>query len=181
MTIMSLWLPIIVTAVVMFIAGSVIWMFMPWHKTEWQKTPDEEAVRAALKGCPPGMYTVPNANPADFKNPDVQKKLVDGPQGFITIVPSGMPAMGGKLVMMFAYNLVVATICAYMVSRTLEVGADYLSVFRVSGTVAFIAYGMAYVQESVWFGRKWSATMTTFLDALIYALLTGGIFGWLAG
>ena len=59
MTIMTLWLPIIVSAVVTFIAGAVIWMAMPWHKGEWQQTPDEEAVRAALKDCPPGMYTVP--------------------------------------------------------------------------------------------------------------------------
>jgi len=181
MTITTLWLPILVSAVVSFIAGSVIWMFMPWHKTEWKKTPDEEAVRAALKGCPPGMYTVPNSkDPSEFKNSDMQKKLVDGPQGFITIVPSGMPKMGAKLVMMFAYNLVVAIVCAYFVSRTLEPGAEYLAIFRISGTLAFVAYGMAYVQESVWFGRKWSSTAMSFLDALIYGLLTGGVFGWLA-
>lgn len=181
MTIMTLWLPIIATAVVVFFAGSVIWMAMPWHKGEWHKTPDEEAVRAALKGCPPGMYTVPNCNDkAEFNNPDMQKKFLDGPQAYITVVPSGLPKMGGKLVMMFGYNLVVAIVCAYMVSRTLAPGADYLAVFRISGTVAFIAYGMAYVQESVWFGRQWSSTLKTFLDALIYAVLTGGIFGWLA-
>jgi len=181
MTIMSLWLPIIASAVLIFIAGAVIWMAMPWHKTEWKKTPDEEKVRAALKGCPPGMYTVPNCkDQSEFKNPEMQQKFVDGPQGFITIVPSGLPTMGSKLVMMFAYNLVVAIVCAYVVSRTLSPGAEYLEVFRISGTVAFIAYGMAYVQESIWFGRQWSSTLMTFLDALIYAVLTGGVFGWLA-
>jgi hypothetical protein len=181
MTILSLWLPVLASAVAAFIAGAVIWMAMPWHKNDWRKTPDEEAVRAALRNCPPGMYTVPNVDPSDFKNPEVQKKLVEGPQGFITIVPSGLPTMGGKLVMMFAYNLAIAIVCAYMVSRTLEPGAEYLSIFRISGTVAFIAYGMAYIQESIWFGRRWSATLTTFLDALIYSLIIGGIFGWLAG
>ncbi|MBU2677541.1 MAG: hypothetical protein KJP16_10680, partial [Gammaproteobacteria bacterium] len=119
MTILSLWLPIIVSALVAFAAGAVIWMAMPWHKKEWQKTPDEEAVRAALKGCPPGMYTIPNcADQAEFKNPDMQQKFIDGPQAFITVVPSGLPKMGGKLVMMFGCNLVVAIICAYVVSRT---------------------------------------------------------------
>jgi hypothetical protein len=181
MTITSLWLPIIASAVVVFIAGSIVWMFMPWHKTEWKKTPDEEALRAALKSCPPGMYTVPNVkDQAEFKNPDVQKKLVDGPQAFVTVVPSGLPKMGPKLVMNFGYNLVVAIVCAYFVSRTLAPGADYLAVFRIAGAVAFVAYGMAYVQESVWFGRKWSSTGMSFLDALIYGLLTGGVFGWLA-
>jgi hypothetical protein len=181
MTIMTLWLPILVSAVVAFIAGSVIWMAMPWHKTDWSKTPDEEAVRAALKGTPPGQYTVPNCpDQAQFKDPDMQQKFIDGPQAFITVVPSGLPKMGPKLGMMFAYNLLVAVLCAYFVSRTLAPGAEYLAVFRIAGTVAFVAYGVAYVQESIWFGRKWSSTMKTFLDALIYGLLTGGVFGWLA-
>ena len=181
MTIIALWLPILVSAVVVFIAGSVIWMMMPWHKTDWAKTPDEEAVRAALKDTPPGQYTVPNCpDQAQFKDPDMQKKFIDGPQAYINVVPAGLPNMGPKLGMMFAYNVLVAVLCAYFVSRTLAPGADYLAVFRVAGTVAFIAYGVAYVQESIWFGRKWSSTMKTFLDALIYALLTGGVFGWLA-
>lgn len=182
MTILSLWLPILSSAVAAFIAGAVIWMAMPWHKNDWGKTPDEEAVRAALKDCPPGAYTVPNCpDAAAFKDPEMQQKMIDGPQAFITVVPPGLPAMGAKLVKMFAYNIVVAVVCAYMVSRTLEPGADYLAIFRISGTVAFIAYGMAYIQESVWFGRPWSATLKTFLDALVYSVITGGVFGWLAG
>jgi hypothetical protein len=181
MTILTLWLPILVSAIAAFIAGSVIWMAMPWHKNEWRKTPDEEAVRAALKDCPPGMYTVPNCpDSAAFKEPEMQQKLIDGPQAYIRVIPSGVPTMGGKLVSMFAYNLLVAILCAYLVSRTLPAGTDYLTVFRVSGTVAFIAYGVAYIQESIWFGRSWAATRNTFLDALIYAVLTGGVFGWLA-
>jgi len=181
MTIMTLWLPILASAVVVFIAGSVIWMFMPWHKTDWSKTADEEAVRAALKSTQPGMYTLPNCpDPKQFKDADMQKKFIDGPQAFITVVPSGLPTMGPKLAMMFGYNVLVAIICAYLLSRTVAAGADYLLVFRVTGTVAFIAYGVAYIQESIWFGRSWSVTAKTFLDALIYAVLTGGIFGWLA-
>lgn len=181
MTIISLWQAIIASAVVVFFAGAVIWMVMPWHKKEWHKTPDEDAVRAALKGCPPGMYTVPNcSDQAEFKSPEMQQKFIDGPQGYITIVPSGLPKMGGKLVMMFAYNVLVAIICAYLLSRTVAAGAEYLTVFRVTGTVAFISYGVAYIQESVWFGRSWASTLKSFLDALIYAVLTGGVFGWLA-
>lgn len=181
MTIMTLWMPILVSAIVAFMAGSVIWMFMPWHKTDWSKTPDEEAVRGALNGATPGMYSVPNCpDQAQFKEPEMQKKFIDGPQAFITVVPTGLPNMGPKLAMMFGYNLIVAIVCAYFVSRTLAPGADYLAVFRIAGAVAFVAYGMAYVQESVWFGRSWSLTAKTFLDALIYGVLTGGVFGWLA-
>ena len=179
MTIMTLWQPILVSAVVTFIAGAVIWMAMPWHKRDWQKTADEEAVRAALRSTEPGMYTVPNVDPSQFKDPDAQQKYKDGPQAFITVVPNGIPQMGGKLLLMFVYNLMVAVLCAYFLSRTMTPGMDYLGVFRVVGTVSFTAYGFAYIQESIWFGRSWSLTAKTFLDALIYGVLTGGVFGWL--
>ena len=179
MTILSLWLPVLVTAGAIFVAAAVIWMVMPWHKADWSRTADEDAVRDALRSTEPGMYTVPNCPPDQFKDPTMQQKFVEGPQAFITVVPNGLPQMGGKLLMNFLYNLLVAIVCAYFVSRTLTAGADYLAVFRVAGAVAFVAYGFAYIQESIWFGRSWSATAKNLLDALIYALLTGGVFGWL--
>lgn len=181
MTIMTLWQPILLSAVLAFIAGSVIWMAMPWHKKDWSKVADEEAVRQSLAGLEPGQYNLPHCTDMNaLKDPDMQRKFKEGPLAFITIVPSGLPVMGPKLALMFAYNLLVAVVCAYFVSRTAAPDADYLAIFRISGAVAFVAYGMAYVQESVWFGRPWSATIKTFLDALIYACLTGGAFGWLA-
>ena len=87
MTIMTLWQPILASAVITFIAGAVIWMAMPWHKRDWRKTPDEEAVRAALNGTDPGMYSLPHCDPAQFKDPEMQQKFKDGPQAFITVLP----------------------------------------------------------------------------------------------
>ena len=180
MSIMTLWQPILVSGVLTFIAGSVIWMLMPWHKSDWSKVTDEEGARNALSGLAPGQYNLPYCpDQAAFKNPEMQQRFKDGPIAFINVVPSRLPAMGPKLGLMFAYNVLVAIVCAYFVSRTAAPDADYLAIFRISGAVAFVAYGMAYVQESVWFGRPWSATIKTFLDALIHALLTGGAFGWL--
>lgn len=181
MTILTLWQPILAAAVLAYIAGSVIWMAMPWHKTDWAPTPNEDNVRTAMNGLAPGRYNIPHCQDMkEFKNPDMQKKFVEGPVAFITVLPSGLPNMGPKMVMMFAYNVFVAILCAYFVSRTAAPDADYLAIFRISGTVAFIAYGVAFIQDSVWFGRPWSETLKTTLDALIYAVLTGGAFGWLA-
>lgn len=181
MSIMALWQPILATSVLIFITGAIIWTVMPWHKKDWRQTSDEAAVRSALRGLAPGQYNVPHCiDQAAYKDPDMQQKFKDGPQAFITVIPSGLPNMGAKLGMMFCFNLLVAIVCAYFVSRTATPDADYLSIFRISGAVSFAAYGMAYIQESIWFGRPWSATATTFFDALIYALLTGGVFGWLA-
>ena len=180
MSIMTLWQPILLSAVLSFVAGAVIWMVMPWHKSDWSKATDEEGARSALRGLVPGQYNLPHcADRAALNDPDMRQKFEDGPLAFITVVSSGVPVMGPKLGLMFAFNVLVAVVCAYFVSRTAAPDADYLAIFRISGAVAFVAYGMAYVQESIWFGRPWSATIKTFLDALIYSLLVGGAFGWL--
>jgi len=180
MSIMTLWQPILLSAVLTFVAGAVIWMVMPWHKSDWSKVTDEEGARNALRGLAPGQYNLPHCvDRAALKDPEMQQKFNDGPLAVISVVPSGLPTMGPKLALMFAYNFLVAVVCAYFVSRTAAPDADYLAIFRISGAVAFVAYGMAYVQDSIWFGRPWSATIKTFIDALIYSLLAGGAFGWL--
>lgn len=182
MSIMDLWQPILASAVLVFIAGAVIWMVMPWHKADFGEIDNEEAARDAMRGLAPGQYNFPHCKDMkEYEDPKVQKKFIEGPVGFVTIVPSGLQTMGKKLGMMFGLNLLVSVVCAYIVTRTGTAAAgDYIETFRISGTVAFIAYGLAYVQESIWFGRPWSTTAKTFLDALIYGLLTGGVFGWLA-
>lgn len=181
MSIISLWQPILASAVIVFFASAAIWTVLPWHKTDWRKTQDEEGVRSALKGLSPGQYSVPYCTDASGLNePEMQQKFKDGPVAYITVAPSGLLEMGPKMAMMFAYTVLIGIVCAYVVSRTAAPDAEYLTIFRISGTVAFVAYGMAFVQDSVWFGRPWSTTLKTFLDALIYSLLTGGVFGWLS-
>ena len=181
MSILDLWLPITVAAVACFFMSSAIWVLFKWHNSDYRGTEREPDVSAALRGAAPGFYLLPYCpDYKDMAKPEMQQRLKDGPVGYITIVPSGMPSMGPKMLSMVVYFLLVSVFCAYMVTRTLAPDADYLAVFRVAGTVAFIANGIAVIPESIWFGRPWSITAKNLLDALIYALLTGGIFGWLA-
>ena len=180
MGILELWLPILVSSIFVFVMSALVWMVMPWHKSDFRKTADEEAVRAALKGTAPGLYMLPYCtNPAELKDEKVAQKYIDGPQAYITVIPNGLPKMGGKLILSFLYYVFVGILCAYMVTRTVPVDAGYLQVFRVAGTTAFIAHGIAYFQDSIWFGRSWALTAKGLLDALMYGLLTGGAFGWL--
>ena len=180
MGIFDLWLPILVSAVVVWVASSIIWAVLKYHNSDYKKTGDEESVRAALKGNEPGYYLLPYCvNQADINIPEVKQKFDDGPIAYITMLPNGMPKMPPKLVAMLVYFLLIGILCAYFVTRTLPPDASYLSVFRVAGTVAFIANSFAVVPESIWFGRPWSITVKTFIDALVYGLLTGGVFGWL--
>lgn len=181
MGIVELWLPIVVAAVVMFLASFVIWAVLKYHNADYKQLADEEAARAGLKGNSPGYYLLPFAlDPKDCEKPEVKQKYEEGPIAYITMQPNGMPSMGPMMVKMVIYFLVVAILCGYMVSSTLPPEAEYLAVFRVAGTVCFIANSLAVVPESIWFGRPWSMTIKNFLDALIYAVLAGGIFGWLA-
>ena len=180
MGIAELWLPILVSAIIVFVVSALVWMVLPWHKSDFEKTGNEDAVRDALKGSAPGYYMVPYCtDPAELKNEEVAQKYIDGPQAFITVVPNGMPQMGPKLIMSFLFYILVGIICAYFVTRTAGPDASYLGVFRIAGATAFIAYGVGYFQESIWFGRPWSLTAKNLLDAFIYGLLTGGVFGWL--
>lgn len=180
MGILDLWLPIGVAAVVMFVASALIWTLLKWHNSDFSSLSDEPAARAALKGNDPGYYVVPYClDPKDAEKPETKQKFEEGPIAYITIAPNGLPPMASKMITMLVYFLVVAILCAYVVTRTLPPGADYLAVFRISGTVAFIANSFALVPESIWFNRPWAMTAKNFLDAFIYALLAGGVFGWL--
>jgi len=181
MSILDLWLPITVATLACFFMSSAIWVLLKWHNSDYTKTEREEDVRAALKGAKPGYYVLPFCiDYADMAKPEVQKKMTDGPIAYINVAPNGMPSMGPKMISMALYFLLVSVICAYMVTRTMAPDADYLAIFRIAGTVAFIANGLAVIPESIWFARPWSMTAKNLMDALIYALITGGIFGWLA-
>jgi hypothetical protein len=178
----SLWLPILLSAVFVWIASAIIWMLLPYHKSDFKGLPDEEAARNALKpqDIKPGQYNIPNVKShSECKNPDVIKKFEEGPVGYLTILPKGMPSMGKNIVLSFIFYVIVGIFVAYITSRTVSSGAEYLTVFRVTGTVAFLAYGTAVIPDSIWFGRPWSITFKHLFDALIYALLTAGSFSWL--
>lgn len=181
MSIADLWLPILGSAVIVWIASALIWTVLPWHKNDYARTSDEEGVRAALRGLAPGYYNVPHVTDMkDLKKPEVQQKFEEGPLAFITVLPNGMPSMGRSMALSFVYNVVVSILCAYLVTRTTAANATYLEVFRIAGFSAWLAYGLAVIPDSIWFGRPWSQTVKILFDALIYGLLTGGVFGWLA-
>jgi len=179
----SLWLPILVSAVLVFFASFVMNAVLKYHKNDFSKIPDEDRVMDALRpsGLPPGDYIFPYVGHAsNLKSEAVQQKIAKGPVGALTIYPPNvMFNMGSQLAQWFAYTLLVAIIAAYLAGRVLPATADYLQVFRVTGTVAFACYSMALMQRSIWYMQNWPMTLRHMFDGLIYALLTAGAFGWL--
>ena len=178
-TVTSLWLPILLAAVLVFLASWLIHMLLPYHRTDVAKLPDEEPARDVLRPVPPGDYVIPHAgSPSAMGSPEWIEKATKGPVVYMTVLPSGPPTMTRSLGLWFVYCIVVGVFAAYVAGRALGPGATYLDVFRFAGTTAFAGYGLALLQGSIWWGRKWSTTFKSMVDALIYASLTAGTMGW---
>ncbi len=178
----GLWLPIVLSAVAVFIVSAIVHMALPTHKKDYAKLPDEDRVMEALRaaGVKPGAYMFPFCSSGnDFKDPAVQAKFEKGPVGIAMIMPSGTPAMGPRLALWFVYCLAVSFFSAYLAGRLLPPAANYLTVFRVVGTVAFMAYGVGQGSDSIWKAQPWSTTIKNVFDGLVYGLVTAGMFGWL--
>jgi hypothetical protein len=178
----ALWLPIVLSAVIAFIASSIFHMVLPHHKGDYGKLPHEDDVMAAMRkaGVNPGDYLMPHGGSvAAMKDPAFIEKMTKGPVAMMTVMKSGPPAMGGQLAQWFVYCLVVSVFAAYIAGRALGPGAHYLAVFRFAGCTAFVGYTLALWQDSIWFKRAWSTTIKNTVDGLVYGLLTAGTFGWL--
>jgi hypothetical protein len=179
----SLWLPILVGAILVFVMSSIIHMFLPYHRNDFGKVPDEDRVMDALRpfDISPGDYVLPHASGPDaMKSEEFRQKVEKGPLAVVTILPPHtFGNMGPTLVQWFAFTLLVGIVAAYVAGRTLAPGAEYLSVFRLTGTVAFASYSMALMQRSIWYKASWNATLKSMFDGLVYAAVTAGAFGWL--
>jgi hypothetical protein len=180
--VLSLWLPILLSAAAVFVISSLIHMVLGYHSNDYRAVPDEDALMAALRplDIPPGDYFYPR--PRDLKamnSPEFRERRIRGPAGIITVLPNGWPGMTRELVQWFIYSVVVMIFAAYIAGRALGPGAHYLEVFRFAGATTFVGFGLALWQHTIWYKRSWLTTLKSNIDALIYALVTGGMFGWL--
>ena len=179
---LTLWLPIFVSAVLVFAASSVIHMLSPWHRSDYPKLVSEERVMDALRplAIPPGDYMVPRpSSREELRTPQFVEKLKKGPVLMLTVWPGGSLSMGKQLGQWFVYAVVVGCFAGYVAGRALPGGAPFWSVFRFAGVTAFVGYSLALWQMSIWYRRSWLTTTKATVDGLIYALLTAATLGWL--
>jgi len=180
--IMSLWLPILISAVAVFIISSIIHMVLGYHANDFKGLPMEKQLMEDLgkHNLQPGNYHFPYASSMkEMNSPELKEKYKKGPVGILTVMQSGTPSMTTELILWFIYSIVVGIFAAYVAGRALQPGVNYLSVFRFAGVTAFVGYSLALLQGAIWYKRSWSATFKSVFDGLIYALVTAGIFGWL--
>jgi hypothetical protein len=178
----SLWMPIVVAAVLVFIASSIIHMVLPIHKSDYKGFSNEDEIRAAIrKGNPgPGIFMMPYCGDMkEMKSPEMLKKWQEGPVGMVVLRAPGAMSMGPALAQWFGYNLIISVFAAYVAGHTLQAGTPYLAVFRIVGTTAWLGYSGGVAASSIWMGRPWSVTLKEMVDGLVYGLVTAGAFGWL--
>lgn len=178
----SLWLPVIVSAVAVWLVSAIAHMVLKYHKADYKGLPDEESIAAAIrKAAPaPGQYMMPHcSDQGRMKDPAVQQRFKDGPVALLTVMPNGLPNMGRYLVQWFLYCLLVSFAVAYLARHTLDFGSAPLEVMRVTGAAAFLAYGLGCIPNSIWSGLPWGNTVRSLIDAVLYAAATSAVFRFL--
>jgi len=177
----ALWLPIVLSAVIIFVASSIMHMALPYHKGDYKKLPDEDKVLPTLgaTGITRGLYVFPFCTHKEMKSPEAIAKYEKGPVGMMIVFPNGAPFIPKFLGLWFGYCLVIAFFVAYLAAHTVAPGTYYLAVFRVVGTAAFLSFGLGPLANVIWKGYPWGFVLKEVIDGLIYGLLMAGTFGWL--
>nr|WP_315469727.1 hypothetical protein [uncultured Undibacterium sp.] len=179
MTLLNLWLPILVTAIGVFVASSLIHMVFKWHNSEYRPLPNEDDVRKVLNSAKleAGLYSTPHCTDMkEIESEAMQQKFREGPVALITLRTPGAPAMGQYLTQWFILNLVIAGLGGLLALQAYGLHANPAVAGHFVGIFSLIAYGCGTVQESIWMGRPWSASLKNLLDALIYGTVSAIAF-----
>jgi hypothetical protein len=175
-----LWLPILLSAAIVWVISAVVWMALPHHKRDFIALPDEDGLMEYLRknGIQPGNYVFPDfRDPKVMKSEKTQKALNEGPVGHLSVWQTPL-TMGGKMVATFIVYLVVSTLIAYLTRVALPGPAPFTKVLQVAGTAGILAYCFSFIPNAVWFGSYKRTIVANFVDGIVYGLITGAIFAW---
>src|SRR6266436_2743696 len=127
----ALLLPLLLAAVIVFVASSIMHMALPYHRSDYRQLPDEDKLLPALRaaGLKRGLYMFPYCTHKDMKSPAIAEKQKQGPVGMLTVFPTGPVNMPKYLAMWFVYCLLIGLFVAYLTGRTVTPGAPYLASF----------------------------------------------------
>ncbi len=177
---LTLWLPILLSAGIVWIASAIVWMALPHHKRDYVALPDEDAFIDHIRksGIRPGNYVFPDFRGREAMNsPKIQKILEEGPVGHLSVWPAPL-TMGDKLVATFLVYLAVSTVIAYLTRVAIPGAAPFAKVFQIAGTAGVLAYCFSFIPNGVWFGAYKRTLVASFIDGIAFGCITGAIFGW---
>ena len=178
----SLWLPILLSAAVVWIVAAIVWMALPHHKNDFiaLPAPHEDAFMDSIRksGIKPGNYVFPDfRKPEAMKSEKVSKALEQGPVGHLSLWQPPL-TMGGKMVGTFIVYLVVSTLIAYLTHVALPGAAPFAKVFQIAGTAGILAYSFSFIPTGIWFGAYKRTIVAGIIDGILFGCITGAIFAW---
>ena len=171
----SLWLPILLSSIGLFIASFIAWTLLPHHKGDFSQIPDEDAFLETLRAMniTQGQYMFPYCGTPEIRNSEeFKQKEQQGPNGLINVFP-GACNMGMNMLCTYIFFLCVSFCLAYLATLGLQPGDDFMKVFRFVGTAGILAFCAGGIQGAIWFQRKIAMDL---LDGIVYGLITGAIF-----
>lgn len=176
----SLWLPIVVTTAVLFIASFLAWVVLPHHKPDYKRWPDEDALMRFVSesGAAPGEYLFPLIDQKDLKEDWAMGRYDRGPWGMVNVWPA-KPNMAANMIKTVLFFLVVTVLVGYVGQAALPAGAAFGEVFRVVGVTAMLAHTTGGMCREIWFTRPLRAKIMDALDGIVFGLLTGLVFALL--
>jgi hypothetical protein len=178
-TVTSLWLPILLSAVAVFVMSNILWMALPfWHRSDYKKLSKEQALLDSVSEATSGQYIAPYLNWGKL-TPEERAAVERRPMAFVLVRNPAKFSFPAALATYFAYTLVISFLVGYVTGVALPPGGPFREVLRIAGTVGILAYSFGSVGDSIWYGKPWSVTAKVIIDGIIYGLLTGVIFAWL--
>lgn len=177
---LPLWLPILISAAVVWVVSAIVWMALPHHKNDFIALADENSFIDFLRksGIKPGNYVFPDFRGREaMKSEKTCKALEAGPVGHLSVWQTPL-TMGGKMFGTFIVYLIVNTFIAYLAAVTLPKPAEFARVFQVVGTAGIIAYSFSFIPNMIWFGAYRRTIVAGIIDGIVYGLITGAIFAW---
>jgi len=178
----SIWLPTLVSAVIVFVLSSIFHTMLPWHKNDYPRVPNEDAVMDALSplNIPPGEYMVPRPEAmSELKSPAFLERMNRGPVFILRMLPNGMRSMGAPLAQWFVYLLIVCALAGHTAQRVLPPDTSAHHIFHTVALTSFMGFAAALWQMTIWYQRSAWISMKATIDGLIYAAVTGLVFVWL--
>lgn len=174
----ALWLPILLSAVAVFIAANILWMALTfWHRSDYKRLPDERRFLDALRDVKSGQYMVPNS--WGKLTPEERAELMKGPMALLIVRNPANFSLPAALILYFLYALVISIFVGYVAAVSLRSGAPSMEVFRLAGTAGILGYAFGTIPDSIWYGKPWVVTIKQMIDGVIVGLLTGAVFAWL--
>lgn len=174
----QLWLPVVVSSVVVFFASFLAWMVIGHHKNDIKTLEEEQSLVDHLKtlNIPPGTYMWPGCGShEDMNSPEFKARYNAGPWGSINVL-GAKPNFARNLALTFLFYVVVSLFVAYITGQARAVGAERMTVFQVAGAVAVLAYCAGSIPGAIFFSKPGRFILTEFVDGVVYGLLTGVVF-----